>query len=107
MVLLDHGEWHKRRPLGRLVRITITAEAFDAVAATLPLGSVGYEAELKAKGERLRSGSRPSAALRGEEPELAGIAQHLRDQGKMVWREWTEPTKEWPRGGFLSSKLKP
>jgi hypothetical protein len=47
--------------------------------------------------------------LLGEEPELTEIAQHLRDQGKMVWREWTDipPTKEWPRGGFLSSKLKP
>ena len=96
----------KRRPLGRHGPRR-HHRPFDAVAATLPLGSVGYEAELKAKGERLRSGSRPSAALRGEEPELAGIAQHLRDQGKMVWREWTEPTKEWPRGGFLSSKLKP
>jgi hypothetical protein len=26
---------------------------FDAIAATLPLGSVGYEAQLDAKGQRL------------------------------------------------------
>ena len=28
-----------------MIRIAITAEAFDAVAKTLPVGSVGYEAE--------------------------------------------------------------
>jgi hypothetical protein len=28
-----------------MIRITITQAAFDAVAATLPLGSVAYEAE--------------------------------------------------------------
>jgi hypothetical protein len=26
-----------------MIRIAITAEAFDAIAATLPLGSVGFE----------------------------------------------------------------
>ncbi len=26
-----------------MIRITISAEAFDAICATLPLGSVGYE----------------------------------------------------------------
>jgi hypothetical protein len=31
----------------------ITPAAFEAIAATLPLGSVGYEAEPNAKGERL------------------------------------------------------
>ena len=35
-----------------MVRISITAEAFDAIAATLPLGSVGFERETDAKGER-------------------------------------------------------
>jgi hypothetical protein len=34
-----------------MIRISITAAAFEAIAATMPLGSVGYEA--KAKGERL------------------------------------------------------
>ena len=36
-----------------LIRISITPAAFEAIAATLQLGSVGYEPELNAKGERL------------------------------------------------------
>ena len=36
-----------------MIRIAITQAAFDALAATLPLGSVAYETELDAKGERL------------------------------------------------------
>jgi hypothetical protein len=35
-----------------MIRITITAAAFDAIAATMPLGSVAYEPEPDAKGER-------------------------------------------------------
>ena len=34
-------------------RIAISAAAFEAIAATLPLGSVGYEAQTDARGERL------------------------------------------------------
>ena len=34
-----------------MIRLAITPAAFDAIAATLPLGSVGYEA--KPKGERM------------------------------------------------------
>jgi hypothetical protein len=34
-----------------MIRIAITAAAFDAIASTLPLGSVGYEAERDGKGE--------------------------------------------------------
>jgi hypothetical protein len=34
-----------------LVRIAISVEAFEAIARTLPLGSVGYEAKPGAKGE--------------------------------------------------------
>ena len=37
----------------RMVRIAITTEAFEAIARTLPLGSVGYEAEATERGERL------------------------------------------------------
>ena len=33
-----------------MLRIAITAEAFDAIAVTLPLGSVGYERERTATG---------------------------------------------------------
>jgi hypothetical protein len=36
-----------------MVRISISQAAFDAVAATLPLGSMAFEPELNAKGERL------------------------------------------------------
>jgi hypothetical protein len=35
-----------------MIRITITAAAFEAIAATMPLGSVGCEPEPDAKGER-------------------------------------------------------
>jgi hypothetical protein len=35
-----------------MIRIAITVEAFAAIAQTLPLGSVGYEPEANAKGER-------------------------------------------------------
>jgi hypothetical protein len=33
-----------------LIRISITSAAFDAIAATLPLGSVGYEPQRTAEG---------------------------------------------------------
>ena len=36
-----------------MIRIAITAEAFEAIAVTLPLGTVGYENELSPKGERM------------------------------------------------------
>jgi hypothetical protein len=36
-----------------LIRIAITEVAFEAIADTLPLGSVGYEDEPNEKGERL------------------------------------------------------
>ncbi|MGO8841956.1 MAG: hypothetical protein ACLQF1_12735 [Methyloceanibacter sp.] len=36
-----------------MVRIAISVEAFEAIARTLPVGSVGYEAEANERGERL------------------------------------------------------
>ena len=36
-----------------MIRIAISLRAFEAIAATLPLGSVGYEAEPTVSGERL------------------------------------------------------
>jgi hypothetical protein len=36
-----------------VVRIAITVEAFDAIAKTLPLGSVGYESATNERAERL------------------------------------------------------
>ena len=35
-----------------MIRIAITPAAFDAIAATLPLGSVTFEQQLGANGER-------------------------------------------------------
>ena len=36
-----------------MIRIAISVEAFEAIARTLPLGSVGYENETNERGERL------------------------------------------------------
>jgi hypothetical protein len=36
-----------------MIRIAISAEAFEAIAKTLPLESVGYENKTNEKGERL------------------------------------------------------
>ena len=36
-----------------MIRIAITSAAFEAITTTLPLGSVGFEPEVDAKGERL------------------------------------------------------
>ena len=36
-----------------MIRIAITEAAFEAIAQTLPLGSVGYENEVNERGERL------------------------------------------------------
>jgi hypothetical protein len=35
-----------------MIRISITVAAFEAIASTLPLGTVGYESEPSPKGER-------------------------------------------------------
>jgi hypothetical protein len=35
-----------------MIRIAITPAAFDAIAATPPLGSAGYENEINERGER-------------------------------------------------------
>jgi hypothetical protein len=36
-----------------MIRISISPTAFDAIVATMPLGSVGYENEVNERGERL------------------------------------------------------
>jgi hypothetical protein len=36
-----------------MIRIAISVEAFEAIARTLPLGSVGYENKTNERGERL------------------------------------------------------
>jgi hypothetical protein len=35
-----------------VIKIAISEAAFEAIAATLPLGSVGYENEVNERGER-------------------------------------------------------
>ena len=45
-----------------VIRIAINREAFDAICATLPLGSGAYEPEANAKGERLIRIERPWTA---------------------------------------------
>jgi hypothetical protein len=35
-----------------MIRIAISRAAFEAIASTMPLGSVGYEREANANGER-------------------------------------------------------
>jgi len=35
-----------------MIRIAITAESFDAIVRTMPLGSVGYENAVNEKGKR-------------------------------------------------------
>jgi hypothetical protein len=37
-----------------MIKIAISVEAFEAIARTLPLGSVGYENEANERGEQLR-----------------------------------------------------
>jgi hypothetical protein len=47
-----------------VIRIAITIEAFEAIAKTLPLGSVGYEVEAMVYGRgsaRSRRGRPPKA----------------------------------------------
>jgi hypothetical protein len=47
-----------------LIRIAITAAAFDAITATLPLGSVGFERDLSgARSVGLRSTARATFPL--------------------------------------------
>jgi hypothetical protein len=36
-----------------MVRIAISQSAFDAIASTMPIGSVGYEGQTNEKGERM------------------------------------------------------
>ncbi len=39
------GRVHLGPPEAIVIRIAITAEAYEAIGATMPLGSVGYEVE--------------------------------------------------------------
>jgi hypothetical protein len=55
VVLLSDARWgrvHRGAPEAIVIRIAITVEAYKAIVATMPLGSVGYEPELDARGKR-------------------------------------------------------
>jgi hypothetical protein len=43
----------KQRNVAVMIRIAISQAGFEAIAATLPLGSAGYENEINKSGERL------------------------------------------------------
>ena len=51
-VAIKRGRAPHRPRLDLMIRIAITAAAFDAIAATLPLGSVTYENHVNERGER-------------------------------------------------------
>ena len=64
-----------------MIRIAITAEAFEAIAATLPLGSVGYENATNERGERLiwlgQGGYRPAALVAGTGESFSDVIMRL------------------------------
>jgi hypothetical protein len=51
--VFQSDRWQQGARALALVRIAITVEAFEAIARTLPLGSVGYETEVDERGERI------------------------------------------------------
>ena len=53
-----------------MIRISISVAAFEALAATSPLGTVGYESELTPNGERL-------ICLRGKIGGEGGIGDYI------------------------------
>ena len=63
-----------------MIRIAITQAAFDAIAATLPLGSVGYERAPDATGKRTMCSTTGSTSLqRPDEIALAKFSQYGRE----------------------------
>jgi hypothetical protein len=71
-----------------MIRIAITAEAFNAVASTLPLSSVTYEAVVTAEATQSRNGetdaiSREALPLDGIVllPRTAFLSQRVRARG--------------------------
>jgi hypothetical protein len=67
-----------------MIRIAISQAAFDAIAATLPLGSVGYENATNEKGERYI----------WLEPKVVDRLRALRES-------WRELQRRYPAAGSL------
>jgi hypothetical protein len=68
-----------------VVRIAISQAAFDAIAKTLPLGSIGYENAVNEKGERL-IWLEPSMvdrlrAMRGQGESWSDVILRLAEEG--------------------------
>jgi hypothetical protein len=57
-----------------MIRVAVTAPAFDAVAATLPLGSGGHEAQFDAQGQR--TGKPTSTASRENTRRSSALPRH-------------------------------
>ena len=64
-----------------MIKIAISQAAFNAIAATLPLGSVGYENEVNERGERLiwldRAVVSRSSAMRGHGESFRDVILRL------------------------------
>jgi hypothetical protein len=83
-----------------MIRIAITIEAFDVICATLPLGSVAYEAETNAKGERLiwieRVRVDKLGAMRGAGRELLGGDRAAGGGGRhRSWSDGERARRRW------------
>jgi hypothetical protein len=68
-----------------MVRIAISQAAFDAIAKTLPFGSVGYENKVNERGERLiwldRAVVDRLRALRGPGESYSDVILRLAGEG--------------------------
>jgi hypothetical protein len=57
-----------------MIRIAISQAAFDAIAATLPLGSVSYENALNQRGERYSvAAAQRGGSVQGAAPTRRGL----------------------------------
>jgi hypothetical protein len=64
-----------------MIRIAISVEAFEGIAKTLLLGSVGYENEVNERGERYvwlnRTGADRLGAMRGPGESYSDVIMRL------------------------------
>jgi hypothetical protein len=83
-----------------MVCISITAEAFEALASTIPFGSIGFEAKLNAEGERLiwieEVWADKLSGLRGPGESYSDVILPI---GFGVWPIWSTFLRRGGRGG--------